>query len=180
MNHRLILYVLGIAMLIESAGILACGVAGVLLGDSGILFMIISSMVVFYLGGGLYLANRQASTTIGKREVYAIVIFGWLLLTLFGALPYLISRQAGTFTNAFFESLSGFTTTGASIFPFPEELPYSLLLWRGLSQWLGGAGHSYSVAGGIAYGGGRRAAAFCNGTQSALVRKVSSAYCGGI
>lgn len=138
MNHRLILYVLGIAMLIESAGILACGVAGVLLGDSGILFMIISSMVVFYLGGGLYLANRQASTTIGKREVYAIVIFGWLLLTLFGALPYLISRQAGTFTNAFFESLSGFTTTGASIFPFPEKLPYSLLLWRGLSQWLGG------------------------------------------
>jgi trk system potassium uptake protein TrkH len=70
----------------------------------------------------------------------AVVTFGWLSAGFFGALPFLFSGSIGTLTDAFFESLSGFTTTGASILNSIESLPQAVLFWRGLSQWLGGMG----------------------------------------
>lgn len=75
-----------------------------------------------------------------KREGYLIVSVGWLVLCIFGTLPYLLCDVGISFPNAFFESTSGFTTTGATILDDIESMPESILIWRSLSQWIGGMG----------------------------------------
>lgn len=77
---------------------------------------------------------------IRYREGFAIVTFGWLLVSLYGALPYLLCGVCSGFPDAFFESMSGFTTTGASILTDVEAVPKGILFWRSLTQWLGGMG----------------------------------------
>ncbi len=74
------------------------------------------------------------------RDSYALVTFGWLSAGFFGCLPYFFSGAMSSFTNAYFESISGFTTTGASILTDIEALPPAILLWRSFTQWLGGMG----------------------------------------
>lgn len=107
-------------------------------GSRAFLFSILTTM-----GGGLItylLARKTATPQLGHRDGVAIVSFGWILAGLFGTLPYLFSGTIPDFTDACFESLSGFTTTGASILTRIEGLPESILLWRSLTQWLGGMG----------------------------------------
>ncbi|MDR0799818.1 MAG: TrkH family potassium uptake protein, partial [Dysgonamonadaceae bacterium] len=77
---------------------------------------------------------------IGKRESYLAVTLSWLLFALFGALPFFLSGEVPSFTNAFFESTSGITTTGASILTNIDSMSKGLLFWRSLMQWLGGMG----------------------------------------
>ena len=77
---------------------------------------------------------------IKKRDGYLIVVLGWLFMTFFGSLPYLISGSIPTITNAFFETMSGFTTTGSTILNNIEALPKSILFWRSMTQWIGGMG----------------------------------------
>lgn len=77
---------------------------------------------------------------IGKRDGYLIVTLSWIVVSLFGSLPFLISGAIPSFTNAFFETISGFTTTGASILENIEGLPKNLLYWRAMTHWMGGMG----------------------------------------
>jgi trk system potassium uptake protein TrkH len=96
---------------------------------------------VSLLGGAfLFLLTRKASHDIGKREGFVIVSLGWILFSLFGALPYVFTNAIPSYTDAFFETMSGFTTTGASILNNIEELPHGILFWRSLTHWLGGMG----------------------------------------
>lgn len=90
--------------------------------------------------GGILFYKVPAQNTIGYREGFAMVAFGWLAATLFGALPFWLTGVIPQFADAFFESMSGFTTTGASILTDIESLPRSLLFWRSLTHWLGGMG----------------------------------------
>lgn len=82
----------------------------------------------------------KSKAALKTRDSYALVTFGWLSAGLFGCLPYYLSGHIPSFTNAFFESISGFTTTGASILSDIEGLPPAILLWRSFTQWLGGMG----------------------------------------
>ncbi len=91
------------------------------------------------LGTVLFLAVRVRET-IGYREGFAMVTFGWVAATLFGALPFWMTGAIPGFADAFFESMSGFSTTGSSILSDIESLPRSLLFWRSLTHWLGGMG----------------------------------------
>jgi len=93
-----------------------------------------SGLVVFLL------AKTNEPTSLSQREGMAIVTFGWVSAGFFGALPFLFSGSIGSITNAYFESISGFTTTGASILSDIEALPKGLLFWRSLTQWMGGMG----------------------------------------
>jgi len=99
--------------------------------------LLISSFVglIFYLP-----AKTKQDTQLTHRDGIAIVTFGWIMAGLIGTLPYLFSGAIPNFTHAYFESLSGFTTTGASILNDIEELPRGILLWRSQTQWLGGMG----------------------------------------
>lgn len=88
---------------------------------------------------GQILKGRWNIKKITRKEAFYIVTIGWLLISLFGALPYFLSSSCALI-NAFFESISGFTTTGATIFSHPERLSKTILLWRSTTQWIGGMG----------------------------------------
>jgi len=102
-----------------------------------LLSMLITSLVGFFLN---FSSKKQNDNYLDYRDGVAIVTIGWIMAGLFGTLPFIFSGAIPNFTNAFFESVSGFTTTGASVIPDIEGLPKGILLWRSLTQWLGGMG----------------------------------------
>jgi trk system potassium uptake protein TrkH len=106
--------------------------------DSGIFLL---STIITIIGGliGL-LIGRRAESRMGEREGYFIVAMVWVVFSLFGMLPYYLSGQVPSFTDAWFETMSGFTTTGATIIPDLENITHGLLFWRALTQWIGGMG----------------------------------------
>ncbi len=103
---------------------------------------IIYSAVITALFGGilLFFGNKNSNKNIGKREGYMIVTLTWVIISVFGALPFIISGAIPSFTNAFFETMSGFTTTGSSILTDIESVPKNILYWRAMTHWIGGMG----------------------------------------
>ena len=87
-----------------------------------------------------FLTKDEKNAEIKKRDGYLIVVSGWLCMTFFGTLPYLLTDSIPSFTDAFFETMSGFTTTGSTILDEIESLPKSILFWRSMTQWIGGMG----------------------------------------
>jgi len=102
-----------------------------------VLSMLISGCIGLFFS---LLTRAKQNNQLSHRDGIAIVTLGWIMAGLFGTLPYLFSGSIASFTNAYFESLSGFTTTGASILSNIEILPKGVLLWRSQTQWLGGMG----------------------------------------
>lgn len=103
--------------------------------------LIVSSVITLFCGIGLkYGTRKNSNDEIRKRDGYLIVALGWLAMTLFSTLPYLISGSIPNFTDAFFETISGLTTTGSSILNDIEALPKGVLFWRSMTQWIGGMG----------------------------------------
>lgn len=103
--------------------------------------LLLSAAIMGIAGLALRLIpGRNAEFTIRSRESFWITAVVWLTVPLFSTLPYLLSGTLSTFTDAAFEAFSGFTTTGASVVPHPEEIQPSLLLWRAMTQWIGGLG----------------------------------------
>lgn len=131
---------MGVLLIIES--IFMCLSSGVSLiyGDDAIISLLISTIITFVAGMVLFLTNRKIDKKVEKREAFMIVSLCWIVLSIFGSLPFVISRHITTIANAFFETMSGFTTTGASILSDIESLPHGLLFWRSITQWIGGMG----------------------------------------
>ena len=98
------------------------------------LITVFSGLIVFFF------TKKQENNVLSHRDGVAIVSLGWIMAGLFGTLPFILSGTIPNFTHAFFESVSGFTTTGASVVTDIEALPEGILLWRSLTQWLGGMG----------------------------------------
>jgi len=103
--------------------------------------IVISSLIILASGAIIRIATLQKNNVeLKKRDGYLIVTFGWLALTFSGTLPYILSGAIPDFTNAFFETMSGYTTTGATILSNIESMPKGILFWRSLTQWMGGMG----------------------------------------
>ncbi len=137
-----ILNILGVLLLINAGLMLLCIPFAIYYSD-GTLFNWISSVGVSgLLGAGLYFSTLRKSTqrNIRKRDGYIIVTLSWVVMALSGSVPFMLTDSIPLFTNAFFESISGFTTTGATILDDIESLPKSILFWRSLTQWVGGLG----------------------------------------
>lgn len=110
-------------------------------GHDDILSILISSGITVLAGIILWYFTKDADRQqLGKREGYLIVTLGWLSMAVFGSIPFVIHGSIPSYTDAFFETMSGFTTTGATILKDIESLPSGLLFWRSLTQWLGGMG----------------------------------------
>lgn len=132
--------VMGFLLMIESVFMLTSLIFAFYYHESPIPITI-SSVITFVFGMALWLSSLQKEhKNIGKREGFLIVTLTWLVSSVFGALPYLFSGAVPSFTNAFFETMSGFTTTGASIFNNIEALPKNILFWRSMTHWMGGMG----------------------------------------
>ena len=103
--------------------------------------LLVTGLFTLSTGGILYFTNDKLNpNSIGKREGYIIVTFAWISISLFGALPYILGAITTSYASAFFETMSGFTTTGASVFTYIEEIPKGILFWRALTHWIGGMG----------------------------------------
>ena len=146
MNFRAVLFVLGNLLLILAIAMVLPLVGALIINEGNqyekyevvtFLQTIIGSIVV-----GLLFRHRYKSyaNSVGVREGFAIVSFAWILLSVVGMLPYLLIGVTDSIVDAFFETMSGFTTTGATIFPKVEVIPAGLQLWRHMTQWLGGMG----------------------------------------
>ena len=139
-NHKLIIRILGSLLIFEAVFLLISFAVALFYGELEWKYFAISSVVAFASGALLMIAGRNARPNIGKREGSVIVTNTWLLFSLVGLLPFWLSGHIPSFTDAFFETMSGFTTTGASILNDIESLPYSILFWRSFTQWIGGLG----------------------------------------
>ena len=141
MNWKAILNLTGVVILIMTAFmVLPIGVSiGVKSGDT--LPLTYSFLISLLAGGSLFLLTRAGPRKdIRHRDGFVVVTIGWLLVTLFGSLPFLFSGTFSSFTDAYFEAMAGFTTTGASVLTAIEGTPAGILFWRSLTQWLGGMG----------------------------------------
>ena len=99
-----------------------------------------AGIITVFIGLLLYFFNKPKSTSIQKKEGYLIVTLGWLTLSITGMLPYLLSGAIPSVTNAFFETISGYSTTGSSILTDIESMPKGILFWRSATHWIGGMG----------------------------------------
>lgn len=140
MNAKIILRVSGLLMLVEGMAMMLALVISLIYNEPDSAGIALASAVCFGGGTILFLLTRKSSNDIGKREGFVIVSLVWILFSLLGALPYIFTGAIPSYTDAFFETMSGFTTTGASILNNIEELPHGILFWRALTHWLGGMG----------------------------------------
>jgi len=140
MNIKLILHIMGL-LLLCNGGFMFTAVFVSWYYDDGVMLQVSSAaFITCFLGMLLMFATRGHRKELKKREGYIIVTFGWIFMALSGTLPYVISEAIPGFTDAFFETMSGYTTTGASILMDIESIPKSLLFWRSLTHWIGGMG----------------------------------------
>ena len=110
-------------------------------GDDDILALLGAGLLTSITGITIWFFTRKTDKLdLGKREGYLIVTLGWVCMSLFGALPFIFNGSIPNFSNAFFETMSGFTTTGATILTNVEAMPHGLLFWRSFTQWIGGMG----------------------------------------
>lgn len=139
-NFRLCIFILGFLGLANGFFMLLSAAVSWIY-DEGILFnILIAGGIATASGSLIMLASRGYNKEIKTRESFFIVTVGWLFMTLTGTLPYLISGVIPHFTDAFFESMSGFTTTGATILNDVEVVPNGILFWRSFTNWIGGMG----------------------------------------
>ncbi len=133
-NKKMIFRVLGVLLFIESAMFLLCAAVSLCYGEQDYQYFLYTILLNTLVGGVLLICSRGAENRLTRRDGYCIVTFTWFLFTLFGMLPFYFSRGIPSVTDAFFETMSGFTTTGATILDDIESLSHGLLFWRSLTQ----------------------------------------------
>ncbi|MEA2042266.1 MAG: potassium transporter TrkG [Bacteroidota bacterium] len=139
-NFSIIVRILGLLLLIESAFILLSGGISLIYGEEAYKTFGLTALIAIVLGATALLITKNKSTNIKKREGFIIVSAVWVVFSFVGALPFIFSGSIPNFTNAFFETISGFTTTGSSVLNNIEALPHGVLFWRSIIQWMGGMG----------------------------------------
>jgi trk system potassium uptake protein TrkH len=141
MRWRYILNVVGILTLFLGLTMLFPLLVAFCYHDHSVQPILISMAITIFSGSLLHLMFKgEKVENLAKREGMAIVTLGWIFACLFGSLPFYIGGEFGSFVNALFESVSGFTTTGSSVLTDIEAVSHGLLFWRSLIQWFGGMG----------------------------------------
>ncbi|MFD0862701.1 TrkH family potassium uptake protein [Sungkyunkwania multivorans] len=140
LNHKIIFHFMGLLLLCNGGFMLLAALVSGLYEDNVTVEISLAGFVTLLVGGLLMFTTKDHQKEIKKREGYVIVTFGWLFMSLSGTLPYIFSGAMGTFTDAFFETMSGYTTTGATILTDIESLPKGILFWRSMTHWIGGMG----------------------------------------
>jgi len=139
MNYSIILYILGHVLKFESAFLLVPVVVGLFYKEKEV-FAYLFVSAVCYIIGRLLSHKKPASTTLFVREGFVTVAASWLTLSIFGAIPFVLSGDIPFYVDALFETISGFTTTGSSILNDVEILSRTGLFWRSFTHWVGGMG----------------------------------------
>ena len=139
-NYRLIYKVLGSLLFLLGTLLFICACIALYYHEDDFLAFVISTIFASCCGFVLKYLGRDADNNLGRRDSYLLVTVTWIVFSLLGMLPFLISGYISNVTDAFFETISGFTTTGATILDDVEWLPHATLYWRTQTQWIGGLG----------------------------------------
>lgn len=141
MNYKIIARLLGILMIVLAL-VMTTSIAWTIYfrEPKTTLAFVLSSVVTLLFGFGFYYLGRRELGAIGRREALLVVTVSWFLTGLFGAIPYMLDGAFTNFADAFFETVSGFTTTGSTVLTNIESLSHGLHYWRTLTHWLGGMG----------------------------------------
>jgi len=139
-NFRIIARVFSLLLITEGLFMLISSGISFIYDENSTSSFIYSALITIVTGVIVFTPLRNEERVSGNKEGYIIVTGSWVIFSLFGTLPFLFSGSIINFGDAFFESMSGFTTTGATIFSSVESLSHGILFWRSLTQWLGGMG----------------------------------------
>lgn len=131
---------MGVLLLFNGGFMLLATLVSIIYKDEATLGIGIAGLVTIATGFLMRYITKDFTKQIKKKEGYLIVTFGWLFMSISGCLPYVFTDTIPTFTNAFFETMSGYTTTGASILNDIEAMPKGILFWRSMTHWIGGMG----------------------------------------
>ncbi|PCI06999.1 MAG: potassium transporter [Flavobacteriaceae bacterium] len=140
LNYQIIISFLGLTSMLNGVFMLLAIPFSLYHKEEAVSGILSAGLVTIILGFIMWYTNRNAPKNLHKKEGYIIVTFGWLILTLTGTLPYLFTGAIPNFTDAIFETMSGYTTTGASILNDIEAVPKGVLFWRSATHWIGGMG----------------------------------------
>ena len=139
-NFRIISKIIGSLLFIESFFMGVCLAMAFSFHEDDVMAFIVSTLLTF---GGAFIFlffGHEAKNSLSRRDDYVVVAASWVIFSFFGMLPFLIHGSVSSITDAYFETMSGFTTTGATVIDDVESLPHGLLFWRSLMQWIGGLG----------------------------------------
>ena len=139
MNYAIILYILGCVLKFESAFLLLPMLVGILYHESAAISYFAIAVICFILGF-LLTRKKPGSSNLYTRDGFVAVSLSWIVMSIFGAIPFVLSGDIPSYVDALFETISGFTTTGASILNNVEILSHASLFWRSFSHWIGGMG----------------------------------------
>ncbi len=138
-TNKTVFFLIGILLIVLGASMLAPYSLQVILDEDSHSF-ISASFVTIFIGILFVLGNLEKEFKLNLKQTFLFSSLAWITVAAFGSLPFLLSTQDFTFSEAFFESMSGITTTGATIISDLDNSPKSILLWRAIMQWLGGIG----------------------------------------
>ena len=140
---KIIHRILGVLLLIESGIMLLCALLPIFYGENDLFGFVMAALVSACFGMTFMMigkSTRNKESAMTRRDGYIVVAVSWVLFSIFGSLPYYVSGYIPSYADAYFETMSGFTTTGATIIDDIEAMPHGLLFWRSLTQWIGGLG----------------------------------------
>lgn len=141
MNRRMVFYMVGRILKLEAALMLLPLVCALFFGEiKGLLSFLATIAIALIIGFGLTVFNKPKDKTFFAKEGFAIVALSWIVVSAVGSIPFVISGEIPSFIDAFFETVSGFTTTGATILKDVEAMSKGMLFWRSFTHWIGGMG----------------------------------------
>ncbi len=138
-TNKTVFFLIGILLMVLGASMLAPYALQIFF-DEGSHSFVSASFITIFIGVLFILANLEREFRLNLRQTFLFSSLAWMMVAVFGSLPFLLSTQDFSFSEAFFESMSGITTTGATIISDLDNSPKSILLWRAIMQWLGGIG----------------------------------------
>jgi trk system potassium uptake protein TrkH len=139
-NYKIIYHFLGLLLLFNGGFMLLSTIISLIYQDGVTFELFLAGIVTLLVGLIVMVFTRDHKKEMNKREGYMVVTFGWIVMSLSGTMPYLFTDSIPNFTNAFFETISGYTTTGATILNDIEAMPKGILFWRSTTHWIGGMG----------------------------------------
>ena len=139
-NFRIISKIIGSLLFIEAFFMSWCAIMSFYFNEDDQIAFLMSLLITLGCGFLFLFLGRNADNSLSRRDAYLLVTAVWLIFSLFGIFPFMIHGSITNLTDAYFESISGFTTTGATILDDVECLPHGILFWRSLMQWIGGLG----------------------------------------
>ncbi|WP_298479116.1 potassium transporter TrkG [uncultured Maribacter sp.] len=140
LNSKIVFHLMGLLLLFNGLFMLIAAIVSGIYKDGATLGISLASITSMFIGTFLMYSTRDHKKEVKRKEGYIIVTFGWMVMSISGMLPYLFSGSIPDVTNAFFETMSGYTTTGASILDDIEAMPEGILIWRSITHWIGGMG----------------------------------------